>query len=163
MSGLMSETSHETVHGSAVALGSHGVLLLGDSGSGKSSLAARLIDTQNARLIADDRVQLTAQDDRLLLAPDARLAGLLELRGLGLLRLPYVTHQALALVVRLVAAEQVPRLPEAAYFTQVDISVPQLALHAHHAATPLTILHAVTALATGFAEDAIYDISNQLA
>src|SRR3546814_6063070 len=42
------------IHASCVAAGNGGVLILGQSGQGKSDLALRLID-RGARLVADDR------------------------------------------------------------------------------------------------------------
>ncbi|MFZ5795407.1 MAG: HPr kinase/phosphorylase, partial [Pseudomonadota bacterium] len=41
------------LYATAVAIGSHAVLLMGPSGSGKSDLALRLID-RGANLISDD-------------------------------------------------------------------------------------------------------------
>ena len=55
-------------HGTCIALAGRGVLIRGPSGSGKSDLALRLIDTPGngigaapleARLVADDQVHLT--------------------------------------------------------------------------------------------------------
>jgi serine kinase of HPr protein (carbohydrate metabolism regulator) len=43
------------VHGTAISIGGHGVLIMGESGSGKSDLALRLID-RGAILISDDVV-----------------------------------------------------------------------------------------------------------
>src|SRR3546814_13743382 len=53
---LPSRTRTEIVniHASCVAAGNGGVLILGNSGQGKSDLALRLID-RGARLVADDR------------------------------------------------------------------------------------------------------------
>ncbi len=51
----------ETVHATCVAILGRGVLLLGESGSGKSSLALRLID-RGAMLVGDDRICLHADD-----------------------------------------------------------------------------------------------------
>ena len=45
------------LHGSAVAFGARGLLILGGSGSGKSSLALRLVQ-HGAALVADDRVEI---------------------------------------------------------------------------------------------------------
>ena len=45
------------IHARCVAIGGQGVLILGDSGAGKSDLALRLIDG-GARLVADDRTEL---------------------------------------------------------------------------------------------------------
>ena len=46
------------IHASAFALGSRGVLLLGDSGAGKSTTAAELCLRHGARLLADDAALL---------------------------------------------------------------------------------------------------------
>ena len=55
---LAQPMSDETnIHASCVAMGGHGVLLLGASGAGKSDLALRLID-EGAQLVADDRTLL---------------------------------------------------------------------------------------------------------
>ena len=152
----MNDKSGDVMHASAVALDGQAVILCGPSGSGKSTLAMRLIDAYGARLIGDDRLLVRAAQDILCVSPHKKLAGLIELRGLGLLRLPYEADVPLALVVQLVAREKVPRLAEADDFRAQGLSVAQLHLHGHDAATPQTIMRALTALADGFRDDAIY-------
>ena len=56
---MTGELTGDTIHASAVKLPLGGVLLLGSSGSGKSSLALQLIDHYGGQLTADDRVCLT--------------------------------------------------------------------------------------------------------
>ena len=48
-------TDPDTIHASAVALGPVGLLIMGASGSGKSSLALELM-ARGAKLVADDQV-----------------------------------------------------------------------------------------------------------
>ncbi|QCI79531.1 aldolase [Hankyongella ginsenosidimutans] len=96
----------ETVHASCVAVFGRGVLLLGESGAGKSSLALRLID-RGAMLVGDDRICLH-EDGGLFASAPLPLAGLIESRGLGILRLPYRRKARLALAVTLAAAERLP-------------------------------------------------------
>lgn len=88
-----------------------GVLLVGDSGAGKSDLALRLI-AQGARLVADDRVELYVRNGALWARPPEKLAGLIEARGVGIVSLPYAHEERVALVIQLVAPDAVPRLPE---------------------------------------------------
>lgn len=96
----------ETLHATCVAIFGRGVLLLGGSGAGKSSLALRLID-RGAMLVGDDRICLD-MDDGLFASAPLRLAGLIESRGLGILRLPFRRKARLALAVALETAERLP-------------------------------------------------------
>lgn len=106
----------QTVHASALAVGMTGVLIRGESGSGKSALALGLImaDRRRCRLVADDRVILTAKGDRLIASAPPEIAGLLEVRGQGLLPFPHVSSVAIGLVVDIVAPGAAPRMPEPA-------------------------------------------------
>src|SRR3546814_20909515 len=81
---LPSRTRTEIVniHASCVAAGNGGVLILGNSGQGKSDLALRLID-RGARLVADDSCDIWFERDRLWCRPPENLAGQPEVRGHG--------------------------------------------------------------------------------
>jgi len=98
------------LHASAVAFGpERGVLILGPSGSGKSSLALALIG-EGAQLVADDQVLLCPADGRLFVRAPRPTEGLIEARGLGLLRL---TARRLARIVLAVDLALPPlRLPD---------------------------------------------------
>ena len=146
------------VHASAVFLDGQGVLLLGESGSGKSTVALNLIEKYGAELIGDDRIALFVEGAALLARPHENLHGLIELRGLGLLRLPYCAKADIGLAVELVAASQVLRLAPSAYFTHDGVAVPFLRLHGHDPNTPLKIKWALKVLTHGFQDDAIYPL-----
>jgi serine kinase of HPr protein (carbohydrate metabolism regulator) len=106
-----------------------GVLLRGPSGGGKSDLALRLIEA-GARLVADDYVEADREGDDLVVRPPATIAGLLEVRGLGVLKLDYLASAPLALIIDLVAAESIERLPETPAMEDVcGVPVRRLALH----------------------------------
>jgi HPr kinase/phosphorylase len=101
------------LHGAGAAFGAPadcGVLLLGESGAGKSDLALRLIH-EGAKLVADDRVELFARDGAVWAKPPEILAGLIEARGVGILSLPFETEARICLVVQLVPREKMPRMP----------------------------------------------------
>lgn len=127
------------VHATAVAIAGQAILLRGEPGSGKSSLALQLIESPGsglgdgplyARLIADDQTELTGENGRIWCAAPPSLAGLLEVRGLGLLRIPVSAPAPLKLVIDLVMPRVAPRLPEAAETTAeiLGLSVPRLML-----------------------------------
>jgi hypothetical protein len=92
----MSAVPHQA---SCVAIRGRGVLIEGETGSGKSSLALALID-RGATLVGDDGVLLEAREGRLWAAPPPAIAGLLEIRNVGLATFP-ASPAPLALVLRL--------------------------------------------------------------
>ena len=96
------------IHATAVAINGAGVLLLGQSGSGKSDLALRLID-RGAALISDDSVLVEAGDPIPLLRTAPNIAGLIEIRGVGIVKMPFADSIALHLAVAIVdIVERVP-------------------------------------------------------
>lgn len=101
------------LHATAVALGPKGVLLVGASGRGKSSLALELI-ALGARLIADDLVAVApgpTPGARPVLRGVGRMSGVIEARGLGLLRVDPLPEAPLALIVDM-DRDETARLPD---------------------------------------------------
>jgi len=72
------------LHGTAVAIGNGGLLILGPSGSGKSHLALEMI-ALGASLVSDDRVWLSKTGEALQLEAPEQIKGYIEASGLGLL------------------------------------------------------------------------------
>jgi HPr kinase/phosphorylase len=77
-------------HGTAIALDAKAVLILGDSGAGKSRLACDMLfhaseSGHHAALIGDDRVRLVEQNSQLLVEGHPDIKGKLEVRGLGMI------------------------------------------------------------------------------
>lgn len=102
-----------------------GVLLIGESGAGKSDLALRLIAC-GAILIADDRCDLFVVGNELRARVPQPLRGLLEIRGLGIATLPFREEAAIRLAVRLGASAGTARLPEPGrYRPAVEIALPE--------------------------------------
>jgi HPr kinase/phosphorylase len=136
------------LHATCIAFDGDGVLLTGASGSGKSDLALRALET-GACLVADDRTELTRGDDgRLIAQAPPQLAGLIEVRGLGILRWPHLAEAALRLVVALVPPEQVPRLPCEGVADHLGVVLPRLLLTPFEASA-VTKLRLATRLAAG--------------
>jgi HPr kinase/phosphorylase len=117
------------MHASCVALGDRGLLIIGPSGSGKSSLALRLISL-GAALVADDQTTLTVETGRLVARCPAPIRALIEARGVGLLRAPSVEAATIALVVDLGQTED-QRLPPTRRFTILGCSA-DLVLQSPH-------------------------------
>ncbi|WP_313901120.1 hypothetical protein [Methylobacterium sp. J-092] len=104
------------VHATCVVVGEAGVLLRGEAGAGKSSLALALIERATLRggfaaLVGDDRVRLARCHGRVVARPHPAIAGRIEIRGHGIVAVESVEACVLRLVVDLVAGE--PRLPDA--------------------------------------------------
>lgn len=123
-----------------MAVRGRALLIEGDPGSGKSSLALALID-RGASLIGDDGVWLTLEGGRVVAKPPPRITGLLEVRGVGLIRLPAVSA-AVALILRLDTAS--PRLPDPVEHRELlGREVPLLLLQPHAAQLTLRAEHAL--------------------
>jgi len=83
-----------------VAIGGRAVLIEGEPGVGKSSLALALID-RGAKLVGDDGVLLAAEADILTASPAPATKGLIEVRNLGLVPMDAVGAVPVALLIAL--------------------------------------------------------------
>ena len=110
-------------HGTLVNINGKGLLLLGNSGAGKSDLALRLImptsnfmeETTQSILVADDQIEIFTERDGggLTLygqAPTA-LKGLLEVRHLGIKTVPYMKISEIHCALELKKYSELERLP----------------------------------------------------
>jgi HPr kinase/phosphorylase len=143
----MSDGGGDRLHGTCVAVGDDGVLLLGESGAGKSDVALRLIDG-GARLVADDQTLVERCDGGVRASAPASIAGRIEARGVGILDLPQdlrTAQAALALVVELAPDEEIERLPEPRTRTILGVALPCLRLDPHDASVTAKIRLALRA------------------
>lgn len=148
------------IHASCVLLGEAGthmhadaragILLLGQSGSGKSQLALRLIE-RGAILVSDDRTELHSNSDVLVAQTPRNLAGLLEVRGMGVVELPFAPQAQIALAV-LLQDEFPERYPEREDFQPpeqlrhpVERRPPLIRLGSRELAGPAKIISAIVA------------------
>jgi len=134
------------VHGTAIALGSEGILLRGPSGAGKSDFALRLID-QGARLVADDQTELQRFGDDITMSAPATIAGQIEARGLGIVAVPSVASAPLRLVVDLMPSEEIERMPLPRECRYLGRSFPLVALAPFEASAPAKLRLALRSLA----------------
>lgn len=110
-------------HASCVDFDGKGVLILGASGSGKSSLALACISL-GAVLVGDDYVDLSSQANQIVAARPPNIAGLIEVPRVGVLNCAFIERTFLALAIDMSQAE-VDRLP------------PQRSIHLENCEIPL--------------------------
>lgn len=140
----------ETVHATAVLAGASGLLVRGDSGSGKSLLAALLID-RGATLVADDRVHLSACAGRIVASAPAAIVGRIELRGRGIAAVRCERSAVIRLVVDIVGDAETERMPEADKLvcTILGVSLPLQPVPGASPASIVLIEAALRALSQG--------------
>ncbi len=82
---------HKTIHGTLIEVFGIGVLILGDSGVGKSETALELIE-RGHRLVADDAVEIRRVAGNILLGQGANpaLGHHMEIRGLGIINITHI-------------------------------------------------------------------------
>lgn len=91
-----------------------GLLIVGPSGIGKSSLALKLID-EGAFLISDDRTLIIDDRERLTATVPETIQQQIEVRGIGVISgLPYKKETIVSAVVHLIDTEP-ERMPSKVY------------------------------------------------
>jgi len=98
------------MHATCVDFNGSGVLILGRSGSGKSSLAINLI-ALGSKLVADDQCELVKKNNSFRIFKPASLPNSIEVRGIGLVSVPTVVETRLDWVVNMDEAET-ERMPD---------------------------------------------------
>jgi len=109
------------LHASCVAVQDRGVLILGPSGSGKSSLALQLM-AMGAALVADDRCEITVETGMAIARCPQAIIGLIEARGVGILRADTLPQARLSLVVDLGQIET-HRLPPRRHVSVAGVQI----------------------------------------
>jgi len=151
------------VHATSIALGDAakpfggrpdvGVLLMGESGAGKSDVALRLI-AMGAKLLSDDQTALYAHGGHIYAEAPPSLSGLMEVRGVGIVTLQPAPPAPLVLAVQLELATDIPRMPDHASYILPEMlqslpSLPLIVLHPFDASTPAKIVAAAVAAVSG--------------
>ena len=97
---VFSQSPSKLLHASCVSADGRGILILGPAGSGKSSLALKLMGL-GADLVSDDRTFVMRESDRLIATCPDEIKGKIEARGIGLLKVTPVACAEVSLVVDL--------------------------------------------------------------
>jgi len=105
------------MHATCVDINGSGVLIVGRSGSGKSSLAINLI-ALGSTLVADDQCEIVKKNNKLSVFKPTSLPSSIEIRGVGLVSLPMAVETSLDWVVNMDEAET-QRMPDT-QFTEID-------------------------------------------
>lgn len=135
----MNAVSHQ---GTVVAIDGRAILIEGEPGIGKTSLALALID-RGATLVGDDGVLLERRDDALWALPHPNTRGLIELCNIGIVTMPCVEAPVALLVTLDPAALRHADGPASAL--RHDVALPSLALWPE---SPVLAIRAEMALAT---------------
>ena len=105
------------MHASCVDVNGSGVLIVGRSGSGKSSLAINLL-ALGSKLVADDQCELIRKNNGFRISKPASLPKSIEIRGVGLVSVPMVNETSLDWVVNMDQVEK-ERMPTSR-FTEIS-------------------------------------------
>lgn len=124
----------QNIHATTVEIKGAGVIITGESGTGKSDLALRLIENKNAVLVSDDQTLIESKDGQIIASSPQSIEGLLEVRNIGILRLPF-KKTTLCLAIEL-TKKPIERLPEPSFLNLNNILIPKIQLHAFEASTP---------------------------
>lgn len=135
----------ERVYGTCIAIDGRAVLFRGPSGSGKSDLALRVIET-GGQLVADDQTMLIRENNTLVATSPETISDRIEIRGLGILPVPTVRRAPLFLVMDLVPSEQVERFPDPRKCRYLDLEVPLLNIAPFEASAAAKVRLALTLL-----------------
>lgn len=129
----------QNIHATCVNLKSKGVLILGDSGLGKSDLALRLITLFSAKLVSDDRTEILKENNELKAVAPQILKGLLEIRGVGIIKFDYMEETKIDLVIKL-TFEKIERMPEHKEYEFDGVKIPMFFLNPFEVSAPSKVL-----------------------
>jgi serine kinase of HPr protein (carbohydrate metabolism regulator) len=132
------------LHATAVLIGDRGILVMGPSGAGKTTLALALLDHfagvgQFARLISDDQVFLSAKGARVVCRAPASIAGLAEVHGIGPQPVAYERSAVIDLCLELVEGKP-ERFQEQASLTIESVAIPKIMVPARNVPAALQIV-----------------------
>ena len=129
----------QNIHATCININSKGVLILGDSGSGKSDLTLRLITLFSAKLVSDDRTEVQNNNGCLKACAPENLKGLLEVRGVGIIKTEYLEETNVSLVIKL-TSEALERMPENQEYEIDGIKLPLFYINPFEVSAPSKVV-----------------------
>ncbi|MBL8567160.1 MAG: aldolase [Hyphomicrobiaceae bacterium] len=175
----MADEVKALIHATAIARGGACVLLRGESGSGKSDLALRLLALRWAdglpifpeigetnttadavfRLVSDDQVILRREGEGIIASAPATIAGKMEVRGIGIVDVPTIASARVVLVVELVVPDAVPRMPEHHSAEILGVVLPLVRLTPFELSAPIKVALALASAAAELGQEARSGVS----
>jgi len=120
----IAEGRPEILHASCVAVANRAALIIGPSGSGKSSLALQLMALGGV-LVSDDCTSVARHGSQILARPIDSIKGLIEARGVGLLTAQICEVAYVRLIIDM-EQEELDRLPEFHDYSLLGQKIPLL-------------------------------------
>jgi len=138
------------IHANSLQIADKGLLIIGGSGTGKSTISLELIDRAQyffkkpAALISDDFTEISACDHQHIeaVAP-SELKGLIEIRGAGIFHIAH--NDSVVLTHAVTLGESAARFPESHFYSFNNIAIPMIKLPAVANADCITLCHAIEA------------------
>lgn len=124
-------------HACALEINDIGILILGKSGSGKTSLMLGLIERAkleklSAWMITDDQVFLNIDGEKLIASAPESTAGLVELRGHGIIKKPHKKSCEIKVVITILDDENIERMPDQKYYFFETLQLPLIEVPQRH-------------------------------
>ena len=137
----------KTKHACALEISQTGILIRGNSGSGKTSLMMGLLERAKrenlqAYLVCDDQVYLIPNSEGLDAIAPKEIAGAVEVRGYGIINLPNKDKTQVDLVVDLVEDEIVERMPDQKFCELENLRLPLVEVPERHENQAVRIVYA---------------------
>ena len=118
------------IHATTISYKNKGIMIIGESGVGKSDLALRMITQKKAKLVADDRTEIAIKNGKIYAYCPDNIKNMLEVRGIGIVPIKTKKSAKIALVVELVDdIKKIERMPEKENFFFADASVEKIKLY----------------------------------
>ncbi len=137
----------KTHHACALQINQTGILIKGQSGSGKTSLMMGLLErakqeNTNGFLVADDQVSLIRENDNLIAITPKQIAGMVEIRGFGIVNYEYKKNCEINLVAEIIEDEAMERMPHQKFWEHQSIKVPLVQVPNRHEKHSVRIIYA---------------------